>query len=267
MGELVAPDWAMTGLKLILAGVVSVAAWRLRLLTWPGSAVMGAMGATILLLAGWEWLIPALAFFVTSTALGWMPDRAREGPEARTAWQVLANGAIAWVGVLLLMAADGTTWDTVDSLLVYVGALAAATADTWATELGVRFGGTPRDMMSGRALPIGASGGITSIGTVGAAMGALAIAAMIPWIHPDAPTGWSVVAPIATAGWLGAMADSLLGSVAQKRFRCRVCGDETELPEHCGTEAALRAGILTNNQVNWLCTLVGGFTSWAWLRW
>jgi len=266
MAELAALDWSLIGLKTLLVGLVSLIAWRLRTLTGPGSVVMGFMGLTILLFAGWLWLIPAFTFLLTSALLGWLPDGVSEERETRTAWQVLANGTVGWVGVMLLTTVDGRRWHAVDSLIIYVGAFAAANADTWATELGVRYGGLPRDITSGRIRSVGASGGITSVGTIGAALGAIVIAGLIPWVCPAYSGNWSAIGRVALAAWLGAMVDSFLGSVAQKRFRCRVCGDDTELAEHCGTRASVRRGILSNNQVNWICTAVGGVTSWAWLR-
>ena len=267
MGLLVAVDWPLISLKVLLVGLVSFVAWRVRALTVSGAAAMGLIGLTVLLLAGWIWLIPPLAFFASSVLLGRIPDTALDEPEVRTAWQVLANGAVAWAAVLLLVAGDGRNWHAVDSLLIYLGALAAANADTWATEIGVRYGGKPRDIASGRILTVGASGGITGVGTVGAALGAIVIAGLIPWLYPTYSGNWWAMSQIALAGWLGAMTDSFLGSVAQRRYRCRVCGDDTELPEHCGTATSRRSGFLTNNQVNWVCTSVGGITSWAWLRW
>lgn len=71
MAELAALDWSLIGLKTLLAGLVSLIAWRLRTLTGPGSVVMGFMGLTILLFAGWLWLIPAFTFLLTSALLGW----------------------------------------------------------------------------------------------------------------------------------------------------------------------------------------------------
>lgn len=267
MGELADGSGSLIGTKVFLSTLASILAWRLRLLTGPGATIMGLMGLTILLVAGWLWLIPVLAFFLTASLLGHLPNAERDEPEMRTAWQVLANGAAAWGAVVLLLRENGATWHTTDSLVIYVGAVAAANADTWATELGLRLGGPPRDIVSGRTLAPGASGGITGVGTVSAALGALFIASLLPWVDTVYSGNWAVIGYIALAGWLGAMADSLLGSIAQLRYRCRVCGEETEKSEHCGTAASPRRGFLTNNQVNWVCTAIGGLSSWAWLRW
>lgn len=268
MDGLVIRNWLLIGAKALFATIGSLLTWRLHALTVVGSVCMGLMGFTILLVGGWLWLIPVLMFFLTSLLLGYVPYTGPETkPTPRTAWQVLANGAVAWVAVVLLLWADGRAWHPTDSLAVYFGALAAANADTWATELGVRFGGIPRDMVSGRTLPVGASGGITGVGTAGAVLGALVIASLVPWVDARHSGNWLSIGHITLAGWLGAMFDSLLGSLAQKRYRCRVCGEGTELPVHCGTTASPRRGFLTNNQVNWFCTSVGAFTAWVWLRW
>ncbi|MEZ4523276.1 MAG: DUF92 domain-containing protein [Thermomicrobiales bacterium] len=50
---------------------------------------------------------------------------------------------------------------------------AAATSDTWATELGIRSGQMPRYVLSGRPVAAGLSGGITPAGTLASVAGAI----------------------------------------------------------------------------------------------
>src|SRR6185503_19506702 len=96
---------------------------------------------------GWRGLLLLLAFFVSSTLLS--------KPTTRNAWQVLANGGVA------ALAALAGSW------AAFAGALAAATSDTWASEIGRHSRSLPRLISNGTAVPAGTDGGITVRGPVG----------------------------------------------------------------------------------------------------
>ena len=259
-------SYADLALSLLVIVVFAFVAWRLETVTGPAAGVMVLMAMAILYVGGWHWLLPIVAFFGTSVALTRLPLEGREPHKPRDAWQVLANGGLATVGVLLA-AIDTFEWRLVDALAFYGGAIAAATADTWATEIGTRLGGLPRDVINGNTLRKGESGGITGIGTLAAAAGALMIGLIAVTIPPDRPDDWVALGHVTLAGWLGAMVDSFLGSAVQTHYRCRICGVETESPTHCETDAAPRRGFLSNNQVNWACTAVGALAAWAFVKW
>ena len=100
-----------------------------------------------------------LAFFVSSSLLSTKQARRNER-------QVLANGGIA------ALAALTGNWTS------FAGALAAANADTWATEIG-RFSPTsPRLITNGARVPAGTDGGMTLLGTTAGIAGAGLIAAL-----------------------------------------------------------------------------------------
>src|SRR5512145_712716 len=104
---------------------------RVRWLTRRGAAAALAVGVATLWGFGWRGLILLLAFFVSSSLLTAAAKKsaAKGGEESggggrRNARQVVANGGIAAVAAL----AGNWAW--------FAGALAAANADTWATEIG-----------------------------------------------------------------------------------------------------------------------------------
>jgi len=266
MDALLDGSYADLALSCLVLVVFAFVAWRLETVTAPGAVVMTGMGVAILYVGGWHWLLPIVAFFGTSVGLSRIRFGDAEPHGPRDAWQVLANGGVATVGVLLAVM-NLPEWRLVDSLAFYAGAIAAATADTWATEIGIRFGGPPRDVINGTSLRKGESGGITGVGTLAAALGAMTIGFIAVTIPPDQPEDWVALGHVTLAGWLGAMLDSFLGSALQTHYRCRICGVETELPEHCETPAATRKGFLSNNQVNWACTAFGALAAWAFVRW
>jgi uncharacterized membrane protein len=230
-----------------LAGSVAILAERRGSLSPSGGVAATLIGA-LAFSNGWPAARELLVFFTTSTALSHVPRDGQRYTPARTATQVLANGgvaSIAWGGRLLGAPAY---WSSLAS-----AALAVAAADTWATEIGLRWGGTPRRITSGQPVEAGESGGVTSIGTLGAIGGALIVAISMGDKRE--------IAPVAFAGVLGAIADSLLGASAQARYCCSVCKARMENPVHCGKPAELMSGYawMTNDAVNFAATLIGGF--------
>jgi uncharacterized protein (TIGR00297 family) len=139
-------------------------------------------------------MVLLLAFFVLSTLLS------RRGI-ARNERQVIANGGVA------ALAALAGNWTS------FAGALAAANADTWATEIG-RFSPTsPRLITNGARVPAGTDGGMTLLGTTAGIAGAGLIAAL------SYVFGQRGALAIAVAGVLSMLVDSLLGATVQGRVR------------------------------------------------
>ena len=139
-----------------------------------------------------------LAFFVSASL--W--SRAGEGGRGRNARQVIANGGIA------ALAALAGSWTA------FAGALAAANADTWATEIGAHSRTPPRLISSGKPVPAGTDGGITLLGTAGGVAGALFIAGLARVLVPG-----SFLLAVAAAGIAGMLLDSLLGATLQGRIK------------------------------------------------
>ena len=231
--------------------------FRLGFLSRSGAIAATALGTIVLGLGGWAWVFPLLAFFISSSLLSKARSCSQRVVEEvrglqRDAVQVLANGGIA--GAVVLIA---TFWRH-DLYSVYLGALAAANADTWSTEIGIMLGRNPRSIVSGKPVPPGTSGGVTLAGTLAALIGA----ALIAWIgrlsqHTALESGTLLAVTIAGLG--GSLCDSVLGATLQARCRCRVCSKETEKPSHCGQPTDFARGLcwLDNDGVNLLCASVG----------
>jgi uncharacterized protein (TIGR00297 family) len=232
-----------------------------------------------------------LAFFVSSTALSRAGKaRKRELVDigkggARDAAQVLANGGVATVCVVLWIALDrgsGTSlW-----FIAFAGAYAAATADTWGTEIGTLAAEPPRSILGGAPLAPGLSGGVTAAGTAAEIAGAVLIALLTPValvlalpannltfpivVSPLlAPLGERAafatfalltIVPVFAGGFGGALIDSVLGATLQDRRWCPACERECETNPHvCGTPTQRRRGLawLGNDAVNAAATLSG----------
>jgi uncharacterized protein (TIGR00297 family) len=165
-------------------------------LTGRGAAAALAVGAATIYGFGWRGLAMLLAFFVSSSLLSTKHTR-------RNARQVVANGGVAALAAL----AGSWAW--------FAGALAAATADTWATEIGSHSSTPPRLITTGSAVPAGTDGGMTLLGTVGGIAGAAMIAGASFVLGQRIPPPRA----LATAGVLGMLVDSLLGATVQNKLR------------------------------------------------
>jgi uncharacterized membrane protein len=188
-----------------------------------------------------------LGFFLTSTALSHLPRIDQHQAPRRTAIQVLANGGVACIAVLISLRWPEARWADVAT-----ASLATAAADTWATEIGQRFGGTPCLITNGKAVPPGESGGVTLAGLAAAAAGSLTVAML--------DRGYRTGGSIALSGFIGALADSALGATLQARYHCDICSTIGENQQHCDQPGALIHGWqwMTNDTVNALATAFGG---------
>ncbi len=243
-----------------LGVLFGVSAYRLRWLSASGAVAGGAFGASIVALGGWRWAVPAVGFFVFSSLLSKL-GRGRaarlaevsEKGSRRDAGQVLANGGAAWLCLI-----GHALWPTGPWLWAYLGALGAAAADTWATEIGTLAGGTPRLVTTGRRVPAGTSGAVSAVGLLASGAGAAVVWALGAAVFAAvAEAGAAVV--IVGSGVAGALVDSLLGATFQARYRDAHTGAPTERTTTGGQPNTLVRGLrlLNNDRVNLVCTLSG----------
>ncbi len=249
-----------------------------------GSGVVGALitGTLIFGLGGWEWGVMLVAFFVSSSVLSFYHARDKQElaekfakGQRRDLGQALANGGVAALLALLskLLPLPGGGREGI-WFVACAGAMAAVNADTWATELGVLSPRSPRLITTGQRVEVGASGGITWLGTVASLGGALFIGLLGGLGSLVLRQGWAAAGALllaATVGGLaGSLGDSLLGASVQAIYWCDACGKETERKVHrCGTETRLLRGWrwLGNDMVNFIASAVGALvaTGIGWL--
>ena len=287
--------WLRWGGAALVAGVIAAAGWKKRALTGSGAAAAAAMGTVTFARGGLPAAVALNAFFVSSSALSRFKarEKGRRGVLAqakgseRDAWQVLANGGVA-ATCLGLFGDRGTG--------AFLGALAAAGADTWATELGLLAAHPPRLLTTLRPVPPGTSGGVTPQGTLAAVAGAATVGAAwavaeqfkvqrpalreakgsrfkeeLPAVPSTLNFGLGTfdsgyrtrgaVAVVAVAGTAGALVDSCLGATVQAAYWCPNCREATESPHYrrCGQLAEQVRGWrwMDNDAVNTLATATG----------
>ncbi len=237
-------------IAVLAAAAVSIAAWRFGALRASGAVAGTVVGTVVLGFAGIGAAAVLVLFFVTSSALSLLPPSGERS--ARGARQVLANGSVA-------AAMAAIAGHTAYGAAAFLGATAAATSDTWATEIGVRWGKRPRSILTLRRQPAGTSGAVSIAGSVGAICGSLAAgtAGSLLMAGVAGPT----VAAVTLAGFGGSVLDSLLGAALQAEYSCPRCGASPEVARHdgCGLRAERTSGMpgLDNDAVNWVATLAG----------
>jgi uncharacterized protein (TIGR00297 family) len=198
-------------------GTAGVVVWTGRRQGWITPVAAGAAAAVGL--AVWAGSGPSgvgllLLFFVTSSLLGRAGRERGAGEGPRSARQVAANGGVAALSGLA--GAAGFLPAPAASAAV-AGALAAATADTWASEVGRAVGGRTWILVSGETVPPGTSGGVSVAGSAAGALGAAVVAgAALLGGHGDLGPAWLWVAPV--AGVAGGTVDSVLGATLERRL-------------------------------------------------
>lgn len=240
-------------IALIAAAGVAALGWRCRWLTWDGAAAAAVVGAAVLGFGGWAWAGALVAFFVSGTALTALGRGQKTQPEhqgrGRNAAQVLGSGGVA--AAISALWAAGAGADHLRLLLpaAFLGSLASAAADTWATELGMLSPHPPRMITTWQRVPPGTSGGISSAGCLAAASGAALVAGV------GASGDWRAFTAAWIAGVLAMFLDSALGATVQASFVRK----DGSLGEDREPGAKLVRGVawITNPVVNLFATLAG----------
>lgn len=146
-------------------------AWRHAAVTRGGAVVGGVLGTLFvgaLGWTGWSMLAALVGLGFGATAVGVESKRSRGAFETRRrAGQVLAKGGVATIAAALAGAGASPLW-----IAAAAGALAAAAADTVASEIGVLSRARPRLLPSLRSAPVGTPGAVSPLGIVAAACAA-----------------------------------------------------------------------------------------------
>ncbi len=227
---------------LFFAGFITVsvaASIAAKKLTVPAALTGGLLGILIYTGVGWAGIALLGTFFLLGTLATSWKKKAKQGlhlaeekTSGRTVGQVLANGGL---GGLFGLAAIFFPQQKTLLLLLMAAAFSSATADTVSSELGSVYGRKFYDILTFKNGRRGADGVLSLEGTVFGMAGSFLIAAVYA-----AWPGWSRDCfAIVAAGTVGNLTDSYLGATLERK------------------------GVIKNDAVNFLNTVVAALTMWA----
>jgi uncharacterized protein (TIGR00297 family) len=211
---------------LLNAGASALVFWRGSL--DAGGAAVGTVVGTLIFACGGPlfWII-LMAFFISSTGLGYVGRSVKTGLKEihqkggrRDMVQVLANGGMGMLAAVLFRLTGDPAWAA-----GFAVSFASSNADTWAGEIGVLSRAEPVSLLGFRPVRRGVSGGVSLLGTCASLGGALFIslifaAANVPLgIFPGSFVRLALF--VTAAGVLGALVDSLLGATLQAQYQAR----------------------------------------------
>lgn len=245
-----------------LVGVYGLFAMIIRSRKWldpTGIAAAGMLALWIALLFPLSYLGVPLFFL----ALGSVSSKITSGAEndqeenGRTAVQVLANGS--WVflaGACSVMGAP----DLGISLFLLVFSIALS--DTLSSEWGRYFGGSTYDIVKGKRVAPGLSGGVSVVGTMVGLLGAVIIPVVSVWFW-----GLDIQEAIAIScmAFVGMLVDSVLGSLLQSKYK----GEDGQWQDgYHQDKTVLGFHWINNHTVNFLSiglTLIGYLVFQLWV--
>ena len=206
---------------LLLNTVLIALAQRAPLLTPAGWVHAGALGTILWGCLGWRGWVAVVAYLVLGslvTRLGLREKQERGLAEARGGRRGPENvwGSAATGACLSLLIGAGV--EPRSLLLVgFSASFAAKLADTFGSEIGKRWGRRPVLITTLRSVPPGTEGAISLAGTLASAAGSV-LMTLVMWQLQLLPS-ISVSLVVMLIGLLATLAESLLGALAQDRFR------------------------------------------------
>lgn len=209
--------WQLAVITLGLTGL-SILAYAVRALDLLGAVASFFLGLEVALLGEVPWLLLMTVFpvlGVLTTRIGYRRKAERRVAEAaggeRGVANVLGNGLAPALAALALL--FHPLVPEAAAALAFATALAAVTADTVASEIGVLAGHARRILPPFGPLPAGENGGVSLLGQAAAFTGAALIAVAASFLL-DLPLALAWIP--AVAGFLGCQLDSVLGATLER---------------------------------------------------
>ncbi|MFC4320771.1 DUF92 domain-containing protein [Litchfieldia salsa] len=245
-------------IQIIVIFIVAYGGYRVKSLTFTGAVATVGIGSAVALGFGYKGLGLLGVFFLTSSL--WskykreqkssLQQMVQKGDQ-RDYVQVLANGSVPAIASILYAWSGGDVY-----LIVFISAICAANADTWASEIGSLSKKQPILVSSLRRVKAGTSGAVSLLGTIAALLGSMVISlvSLILWEE----LSLSLIFILIGIGFLGNLFDTLLGALFQVNYICSICGMQTEKTYHCQIKTDYHKGIrfCNNDFINFLSILL-----------
>jgi uncharacterized protein (TIGR00297 family) len=238
----------------IFALIAGISSYYLNFLKFSGLISVVIIGGVIFGFGGMPFTFPILFFFISSSFLSLFKKGYKqrflsmfEKSGTRDISQVIANGGIPTILIVLSL-----WFRDMYIFPLYLTAVAAATADTWATELGVLSPARPRLITTFKSMEKGTSGAISLTGSIAAIFGSIITVLIGYYYHPvnGYPYEYFIIA--AMCGIFSCFIDSYIGASVQAQFKCTICSRITEKKIHCHTPTVHFRGysFIENDSVN-----------------
>ena len=233
--------------SILIVGLIA-ASLRANILDKQGIIAAALLGLFVGFLGHWTWLLLLLCFLLSShIATKWRFEEKterglNESADGHRGWiNVAANGGMPALVALLTFVVDD--WES--GLWMFAAAVAVATSDTWASEIGC-LDHRVRMITTLKPCEAGVNGGFSPNGQLAAAAGGLLIGAsalVASLVMFSTSFGDQIVIAgiVAGLGFLGCQIDSILGAVLENR------------------------GFLTKGSVNALSIIAGVALMWIYL--
>lgn len=189
--------------------------FRYKLLTRYGSFAAWCLGLYLLMGPGYRWIIPVLAFFISSvlfTKIRAVVRGKKKKSIGRNAWQVIANILWAVISSVLYLLTKEQLF--ADLFIVYV---AAVTSDTWASEIGPVFNKRSFSIADRKMHEAGFTGGISPAGTVAALAGAVSIA-LLGYATLFGELHLNRIIIISISAFMASFSDTLMGAFWENKL-------------------------------------------------
>ena len=206
----------------VILCTIGVLAYKAKVVRGSGLWSGFIIGFVVWMVAGWEYFLISLTFFVlagAATKYKYEQKRKRGVAEARKGARgygnVLGNGLVAMVCAVLEGVFGGGYF-----LAGFLGSMASATADTAGGEIG-RLSKTPPVLITTfETVEPGAEGGITVLGETAelAIAGLIGLIAWVVGLKSGSFHGVYLFLGIAAAGFVGANVDSVLGATCETKL-------------------------------------------------
>lgn len=224
----------------MLAALFGIIAFLLNWLTYDGAVAAGLFGTIAYGIGDWQVALIVLFFFISASLVSKDVAATEETFSVkfrRDGRQVWSNGFWLCLWIIIWFITEIPAF-----LIASIASIAAATADTWATELGSKNKSKTFLVSTFDEVSAGTDGGVSLQGSFAALTGAAIIASLF-WLMIE-EVSISVLIIVSATGFLGCFVDSILGAKLQ--------GKSLKLPFLSNNEKGTVT--VNNNIVNWLST-------------
>lgn len=201
---------------LVLSGIICFVAFLFRWLTLGGAKAAFIVGTYTYGLGGVLAAVLLIVFFLTGSWLSKINGFRKRRDSEYNHFETRRNGLQVWANSFWFTLFLGIFYLSKQQIwfMAAVAAIATATADTWATEIGT-FGERSRAVLILNFNPVrvGENGGISLKGTISGLFGSVLIGLLYFFIAK--PPYMILFILVALSGFLGCVFDSYLGAIFQ----------------------------------------------------